>query len=82
MSSIQVPVDKIDVQAAIEEMRRDSGADDLIPVTMRFHGPFYEQISKFCDTTGIKKAVLIRKLCEVGWVVLTEGDENEPEEAA
>lgn len=63
----------------IEEMKRDSGLDDFIPITLRFHTSFYNQVNAFCKVTGVKKAVLIRRLCEIGWKVVI-GEENEREE--
>ncbi len=64
----------------IEEMKRDSGLDDFIPITLRFHTSFYNQINAFCTLTGVKKAVLIRRLCEIGWKVVIGDEENEREE--
>lgn len=58
-------------------MQKDSGLDDFIPITLRFHLSFYKKVNAFCELTGVKKAVLFRKLCEIGWdVVNGEGEDG------
>ena len=69
----KMPFDK---EKVIEEMLRDSGAIDFVPFTLRLHGPFYEKVDKFCNATGIKKSVLLRRLCEIGWELVTEEKAN------
>lgn len=66
----------IDREAVLEAVRKESGVDDFIPLTLRFHTSFYNKLTKFCDATGIKKAVLVRKLCEIGWELVVETEQN------
>lgn len=63
-------------EETIEAMRKDSGVIDFIPFTLRLHSPFYDKINKFCKATGIKKSILLRRLCEIGWEVITEENSN------
>lgn len=62
----------IDRDRIIEQMRVDSGSHELYPMTLRLTKSTYVKINMFCDSTGIKKAVLIRKLIDLGLEVLDE----------
>lgn len=63
-----------DLNTLIREMQEDSGIVDFIPTTIRLRQPALIKINKFCETTGIVKAVLIRRLIGIGWHQLFEED--------
>lgn len=65
----------------IEEMRKDSGAIDFVPFTLRLHSPFYVKVNNFCEVTGIKKAILLRRLCEIGWEIVTQEQANDGQDS-
>ena len=62
----------------IEEMKRYASMDDYTPLTLRIPQTMFDQIEEFCELTGVKKAVLLRRLVEIGWAfITTEGDKEE-----
>ena len=70
-------VDGMTPQQVIEEMKRYASSDDYTPLTLRIPQTLFEEIEGFCELTGVKKAVLLRRLVEIGWAFITTKDNEE-----
>ena len=70
-------VDGMSPKQLIEEMKRYASNDQYTPLTLRLPETLFTQIEEFCELTGVKKAVLLRRLVEIGWAFITTEDEKE-----
>lgn len=56
-------------------MQLVSDSKDLIPLTVRIESDFYMAMGRFCEAMDIKKSVMLRRLMQIGWEIVTRETE-------